>query len=179
MTKPKDAAKPEAAPAVHVEKKAKFVTVASKLPMSIVIQLDAPRTARVTGQFGSVEETVFVPTGESYVINGTAYPTGQPPKGFPRRAGMIEDDSGGYALTPNVPAEFFAEWLKQKAGTEIVRNGLIKANADLDDLAADAAEHAKQDSGLGPMNPDGDRRSPKPANASVAPIKPEPRAAAA
>ena len=98
---------------------------------------------------------------------------------------MIEDQNGGYALTPGVPADFWNEWLKQNAETEMVLNGMIKAQHDLESLAADAAEHADRDSGLGPLNPEMDakgnpldRRAPKPASLSVAPVTPEPRPAA-
>jgi hypothetical protein len=149
------------------------------LDVHLEIQLCKPKSARVTGQFGSVEETVNVKYGDKYFIRGTAYPRGQPPKGFPRAPRMIEDEGGGYALTPNIPADFFAAWLEQNAETDMVVNGLIKAQPDLDSLAADAAEHAKVDSGLGPMNPDGDRRDPKPLGSSISQIKQEPRSAAA
>jgi hypothetical protein len=155
------------APAVKTPSKAKFVTVASKMPMNIELQLCAPRTARVTGQFGSVEETVFIKHGAVHVIRGTAYPELKPPKGFPKRPDMIEDEKGGYALTPGVPAEFWEKWLEENRDTEMVQNGMIKAQSDLDSLAADAAEHADRDSGLGALNPDGDRRNPKPANSSI------------
>lgn len=168
-----------AAPAVKTESKAKFVTVASKLPMNIQLQLCAPKTARVTGQFGSVEETVHVPVGAIYVIRGTAFPSGQPPKGFPRRPEMIEDQNGGYALTPKVPAEFWKAWLEANADTDMVLSGMIKAQPDLDSLADDAKEHAGVNSGLGPLDPDGDRRNPKPMSDAVQEIKPEARASAA
>lgn len=166
------------APAIHVAGKAKFVTVASKLPMDLEIQLCKPTTANITGQFGSVKETVHVKTGQMYRIRGTAYPVNVAPKGFPRAPEMIEDENGGYALTKNIPADFWDEWVKQNAETEMVQNGIIKAQADLDDLAADAAEHAHRDSGLGPLNPDSDRRAPKPSNGQVSAVKAEPRASA-
>jgi len=166
-----------AAPSVHTPSKAKYVTVASKLPMNLQLQLCQPRSGRVTGQFGSVEETIFVPTGKTYVIRGTAYPVNKPPKGFPKRPDMIEDEAGGYALTPNIPADFMEEWMTQNASTDMVISGIIKVQADLDSLMADAAEHAKLDSGIGPLNPDGDRRNPRPANTSVAQVATEPRTA--
>ena len=172
---------PERELGVDIEKdfKPKFVTVASKIPQSIEVQLCAPKTARVTGQFGSVEETVHVKHGQTYIIRGTSYPSGQAPKGFPRRAEMIEDQGGGYALTHKIPADFWDEWLRQNADTEMVKNHLLIAHADVDDLASDAADFAKVDSGLGPLNPDGDRRNPKPANSGVAPLQPDDRRASA
>jgi hypothetical protein len=175
------------APAVHIPSKAKYVNVASKLPMHITIQLCKPKTARVTGQFGSVDETVNVPFGESYVIRGIGYPSGKPPKGFPKPPTLLDEDfKGGFAVTKGIPADFFAEWLKQHADTDMVRNGMIKAEADIDDLAAAVSDFRTLDSGLGPLEVEGgpeggtiiDRRNPKPANASISFIKPEARSAA-
>jgi hypothetical protein len=64
----------------------------------------------------------------------------------------------------------------------MVMNGIIKAQPDLESLAADASEHAHQDSGLGALNPEEDekgnpvdRRTPRPTNTSVAQVKMEPR----
>ena len=174
MANPNKAPKPSApitAPAVHTPSKAKFVTVASKLPMNIEIQLTKKTTAVQTGQFGSVKEDIFVKYGEIHVIRGTAYPNGTPPKGFPKRPDTIEDDKGGYALTPKVPADFMAAWMEQNGETDMVKNGMIKMQADLDDLAADAADHASVDSGLGALNPEGDRRNPQPVNSAVQGVK--------
>ena len=42
----------------------------------------------------------------------------------------------------------------------------------------EAAEHAKLKSGLGPLDPDGDPRSPKPLSTSIQPVKPEARPSA-
>ncbi len=185
MTKAKNPPQTDvSAPAVHVQTKAKFVTVASKMPMHITLTLDAPVQKMVPGRFGSEKETSFVP-GEAHVIRGTAYPSGQVPKGFFRPPQLIEDEHGGYAMTPNIPAAFWFEWLKQHKDTDMVRNGMIKAQVDLDSLAADAAEHAKIDSGLGPIVPGEDekgrpldRRAPRPMNVSVSDVKQEPRVAA-
>lgn len=177
-TKATNTSAPLAAPTVKTPSKAKFVTVASKLPMNIEIQLCKPHTAAITGQFGSTKETVLRKEGAVHIIRGNAYPNGQAPKGFPRRPDLIEDSHGGYALTPNVPADFWAAWLEQNADTDMVRSGMIKAQPDLDSLAADAREHEDSDSGLGPLNPDGDRRNPRPINDAVQPIKPEARPSA-
>ena len=182
--KPAAASSPKA-PSIITESKAKFVTVASKLTMSFEMQLAMPRTARETGQFGSVESTVYIKQGMIHVIRGTGYPEGKPPKGFPKRPDFIEDENGGYALTPGVPAEFWNAWKEQNKDTEMVLNGLVKAQTDLDSLAADAAEHAHVDSGLGPLNPDNDRdgnpldrRNPRPATAGVSNVKQEARTTA-
>ena len=185
--KAKTATETVAAPAVHAPNKGKFVTVASKLEMSIEIQLCKPTTRHMSGQHGPVDETINIKFGAIYVIRGVSYPEGNKlPKGYPKRPQMIEDAHRGYALTPGIPADFWAEWVKQNAETEMVQNGMIKAQTDLDSLAADAAEHADKDSGLGPMNPEMDakgrpldRRSPQPPSISVAAVQPDVRPAAA
>lgn len=163
------------APAIKTPSKASFVTVASKLPMSIEMQLCRKTQVHVTGQFQSTVETVFTKFGEVHVIRGTGYPEGTPPKGYPKRPLMIDD--AGYALTKKVPAEFFAEWMKQNADTEMVRNGIIKGHADEDSLVDMAMEHAKVTTGLEALNPDGDRRNPRPINSAVEQIKPTSAAA--
>lgn len=152
--------------------KASTVTVASRLPMSIEIQLCQPKSARVTGQFGSVEETVNVKVGPVYVIRGAGYPNGQTPKGFPKRpqtAGREE----AYALTPGVAADFWAEWLKQNEQSDIVRNGMIFAHAQPASLDKMADEREGVRTGLEPVDPDKDPRAPKPLNVLVQPVTTE------
>lgn len=170
---------PIQSPTVQTERKAKFVTVASKLTHKLEIQLCRPRVLTETGQYGRSEQTIFHKVGEVHILNGTGFPAGTLPKGFPRRPSMIEDVGGGYALTPGIPADFFAEWLVQNAETDMVRNGLILASSNMEDLEAEAAEHAKMDCGLQPMNSDGDRRDPRPISGGVSQVKPEARAATA
>lgn len=167
------------APAVHgTAKAAKYVIVASKLPFNLEIQLCRPQESRVTGQFGSVNETVHVKFGEVLLICGTSYPVNNVPKGFPKPPGMIEDEMGGYAMTVGMPADFMREWMKQNADTDMVKNGMIKVHAELESLESDAREHAGISSGLGPLNPDGDRRAPKPQSTAVLPVSAEKREAA-
>lgn len=166
---------PQPKPAV-APKSASYVTVASKLPMNIEIQLCKETTAAVTGQFGSVKETVFVKAGPIHVIRGTGYPNGnQLPKGFPKRPAMAGGDDAGFALTPKVPADFWAAWLAQNKTTDIVRNGLIFAAPTLDEVEELAKERGTVHTGLEPLNPDGDPRAPRPLNASIQVVKTEER----
>lgn len=153
--------------------------------MHITLHVCEKITNRVVGQFGTAEEVSYRPHGKTYVIRGTAFPNGKLPKGFPKAPTLIEDDNGGYALTKNIPADFWAKWLEQNRDTDMVKNGMIKAQTDLDSLADDAAEHAKSSSGLGPINPEQDRdgkmldpRVPKPITAKISDITNEPRSAA-
>jgi hypothetical protein len=165
------------APAVHVAPRGqRKITVASKMPMDIILQLCRETESRVTGQFGATTEKVFVKSGPTVMIRGVAYPVGQVPKGFPKAPNMIEE--AGYALTSNVDADFFEQWLKQNADTDMVLNGMIKAHIDLASLEDDAMDFAKVQSGLQPLDPDTDSRNPKPINTAVAKVTTDDRAPA-
>jgi hypothetical protein len=60
----------------------------------------------------------------------------------------------GYALTPNVDAEFFTEWLKQNKDHDAVKANLIFAYDKPADVEACAKEHEAQRSGLEPIDPE-------------------------
>jgi|SRR5579859_1254765 len=171
--------KPSTAPSLP--KSARTVTVASKLPMTIELQLCRPETKAVSGRYGTEKETVNVKHGKVYFVRGTARPSGTIPKGYPKAPEMVE----GAALTPNVPADFFEEWLAQNADTEMVRNNMIFAHSSLDHVEGVAAEHRSEVSGLDPINPEQDakgdmvdRRIPKPIDANVGGIQTADRPAA-
>lgn len=165
------------APAILSErgKGQRTVTVASKLPMSLDLQLCEEREARVTGQFGSITEKHFVKVGRVYTIRGTSYPVGQAPKGFPRRPDMSNgDEESGYALTFGVPADFMEAWIEQNKDTPLVQNEIIKVHASRDDLEDECAELTKENvlgCGLGPVNADGDPRAPRPLMKDVGAIE--------
>ena len=68
---------------------------------------------------------------------------------------------GGYALTPNVSAEFWAEWQKQNADSPFLEHGLLLGVPTLDDARTEGASRDALRSGLEPMAPDGDPRAPR------------------
>jgi hypothetical protein len=90
----------------------------------------------------------MVPTatvhGDTVFIKGNAYAANAPLPDYP----IV----GGAALTFNVDADFFAEWMKQNADAEIVKKGLIFAHAK--DTAGLARESAGLKSGLERIDPD-------------------------
>ena len=133
------------------------VTVGSKLPMAIELQLCEKRTTQMRNGQNSWTEDLWVKTGQIITINGTSYPNGTPPEGMPPRPMM----AFGAALTPGVPKEFFDRWLEQNADQPMVRNGMIFAHLRAADVQAEARERVKDLSGLGPLTPDNDRRMPK------------------
>lgn len=153
------------------------VTVCSKLPMSMWIHVDHETTRRVPGRYGSEPETIFNP-GKQYWIRGTAEPAGQAPKGY-KRPEIVE---GGFAMTHGIPADFWEEWKKQHAETDMVKNGLIFAHANRDYVEGHSEEHAKLQSGFQALDPDAldkDPRMPRPVNITeISEVQPGTRDAA-
>lgn len=124
------------------------VTVASKLPMRLRLQLEEFHEVRLPdGRGGYVIETNARKVGPVVVINGTAYPRGEPPEGFRDRPEMLQ----GFALTPGVPREFWERWVKQKAGFPPLESGLLFAHESRADVAAEARGMRDTRSDLDPM----------------------------
>jgi hypothetical protein len=130
------------------------VTVACKIPNGIVLQLEKPETKTEPVLGGGERDTVrWTRVGKQIVIKGPAHPINRPP---------LAPISNGYALTHNVDADFFAEWMKQKADTAIVTERLIFAHEKLPSVDAMTRENERVRSGLEPIDPDnGDARVPK------------------
>jgi len=138
------------------------VTVASKLPMKLQLQLCSSRTEERRDRSTTWKETVFFKTGKVVVINGTAFPNGDVPDDMDR-----PQMASGYALTPGVDKEFFDQWLEQNAKLPAVANGLIFAHSRMDSVKGLARENKQLDSMLGPLKHGGadgainDPRMPK------------------
>jgi hypothetical protein len=181
---------PVAAPAVRGASMASSETVciACKIPTGLVLQLQRKVTRQTDSRDGPVGVTYWQKYGETFTVNGPAYPVGTVPKGFPR-APSIE---GGFALTSGIPKKFWDEWVEQNAQSDFVRpregaeHGMIFAYGAKADTRAAAREQEKQLSGLEPLSTDEDKngkltdpRLPKPMNMSLAKIATEPRDQAA
>lgn len=85
---------------------------------------------------------------------------------------------GGYALTPGIPADFWAEWLAQNKDNPIVVNKTIFASDTRDAIEGLADDHKEFRSGFEPLVPDTDPRIPKSTNPAVQDIATETRDAA-
>eukprot|EP01037_Dinobryon_pediforme_P023421 gene23421-24867_t len=121
------------------------VTVACKIPNGLqlrVFKTEDVEEAVLGGGTRTVKRATQV--GDIVKIHGPASPFGVAPKA---------PIAGGYALTHNVPAEFFAEWMKQNADSDLVRNGLIFASAKPDTTTGWAKERESVRSGLEPIDP--------------------------
>jgi hypothetical protein len=147
------------APAVHVEKKSPVVTVACKIPNGLSLQLFRKVEVPEPVQGGGIR---VVPRhdriGDMVQIRGTAYPRGNPPPGMPPRPIM----AGGYALTPNVPADFWDAWLEQNKEADYVKNKMIFAYGDRAKTIGVARDNRELRSGLEPVNMTNDPRQIKP-----------------
>lgn len=127
------------------------VTVACKIPNGLILRL-----------FEMVDTTEVMPNGHRTIKK--AQPKGEPVRinGYSRefmapRAGL----ASGFALTRNVDADYWEEWLNQNRDADYVRNGLIFAQVQTADTKAKAKELRDVSDNQGPLVPDTDRRIPQ------------------
>lgn len=122
------------------------VTVACNLPNGLILRVFnmAERSEPVMGG-GTKIAQYAVQAGEPVTVHGAAVPFGAPPR---------VTTAGGYALTPNVDAEFWAKWLEQNKDHDAVKNGLIFALPRQDSAAKEAENRSKVKSGLEPLDPE-------------------------
>lgn len=118
------------------------VTVACKLPNGIILRLFAMQDAEELVMGGGVRsiKKAILTDQEPVEIKGCAAPFGSPIL-------LV----GGYALTPNVDAQFYAQWLKQNSDSDLIKNRVIFAQETRDHLEGQANEQAEILSGLQPL----------------------------
>lgn len=175
MAKPQAAQTTVEAPAVKTEPKGKrTVIIACKFNTGVVLQLCRKTDYVEEGLNGSRKRERWDKFGETYTVRGPAIAADNVllPKGMKRPS--LE---GGYALTPGIPADFWAEWLVQNKDNPIVVNGMIFAHESRDQVEGMAADREELRSGFEPIVPDSDPRIPKSARPEVDPIKTATRAA--
>ena len=147
------------------------VTVACKLLTGIQLQLQRKQPRIVAGRDGDEMVDYNVKTGKIFHIWGPELPRGGLPEGF--TPPMIV---GGYALTPNLPASFWNDWVEQNKRTAFVESGMIFAYEHNSDIASRGKDYEGKMSGLEPVARDkngiNDARIPKPINAGVGAIEP-------
>lgn len=156
-----------AAPAVHGTKKGgSYVTVACKFPNGLILHVDEPYTSMQQTPTGPISITMYRSKGPSYFVRGPVEPNGQVPKGYKRP--VLE---GGYALTRNIPEDFWKAWLDQNRDGDLIKNDIIKAS-DQDSIIDIANEYESVRTGFEPLDPDaGDPRIPKSQSAAVSNIE--------
>lgn len=122
----------------------KTVTVACKHPPGIlmrVFEMDEYEVPVLGG--GMRKERRAVAVGDPIKINGPAVPYGQRP------SFVI---AGGYALTPNVPADFARAWMEQNKSSDLVKNSVIFIHEKADYATEKAKEQRAVKSGLEPLD---------------------------
>lgn len=135
------------------------VTVACKLPNGLKCRIFRPHEEQdiVVGG-GTRDVTRYYPTGEFFVLNGTATRPGEAPKarlpnGMPGPANAELLDSG-FALTFGVPKAQWDAWLEANKDADYVRNGLVFAHKQTASTKKQARDHEKVRSGLEPIDPE-------------------------
>jgi hypothetical protein len=124
-------------------KSATTVTIASKLPMGLVLRVQETFFRRVAGPRGFVTEQAARDVGPTFVIRGVAHPPNQMPQAVM---------AGGYALTPGIPIAFWQRWVEQNRDSAVVRNRMVFAHGT--DTGGMAREHRDLRSGLEPLHRD-------------------------
>lgn len=129
------------------------VTVALKLPNGLIMRLYRQIKYVETGIGGTTRDSTRAePIGKEFKLNGNRFPFGSIP---------AYEIVNGYALTPNVPAEFFQQWWEANKESDLVENNLIFADADPARVRAWCKEYRSTRSGFEPLNPTGDPRAPR------------------
>lgn len=123
------------------------VTVACKFPMGLRLRIfemidtvergpTGTFTTKVAQQIGGPENTVTI-------------------KGYNKSAEHFQSGivHAGFALTHDVPKQFFDLWMKQNAGSDLVQNGLIFAHREERSVKAQVIDHEGILCGLEPIQP--------------------------
>ena len=140
-----------------------FTSVACKIPTGLILRVfNFEDYDELTSGGGYRTVKRAVPVGEPVKIHGPATKFGEAPK---------TQISGGYALTHNVDADFFAAWLAQNADHDAVKRGLIFASEKRNVAQDEAREKKEILSGLEPLMPGKDKRIPRPGSPNLSAIE--------
>ena len=120
------------------------VTVACKIPNGLILRVFKMVERPESGPLHSRTVKVAEQVGDQITIHGPAFPFGVNP------SYMI---IGGYALTPNVPREFFETWREQNMDSTFIKNNLVFGFESHDSAVGQAKEYEKQKSGMEPVDP--------------------------
>lgn len=122
------------------------VVVACKLPHGLVLQLQREISVSEPSPSDPGRKVArFERHGETHTLNGCARPVGVD--------GDFAETAGGYGLTFDIPADFWAAWLEQNAELPAVKNGFVFAHERAREVRAKAKAGEAGLSGLEPVNP--------------------------
>jgi hypothetical protein len=123
-----------------------FVTVASKLPHALVLELEDKTKEREPVMGGGHREVErWRKNGQAVTINGSARPFGAP------YSPTVQE---GVGLTFGVDADFFKAWLAQKKDYPPVVLGMIFAAATTEEAIDYARDISGVKTGFEPVDPD-------------------------
>jgi hypothetical protein len=123
------------------------VTVASKLPFDLVMCLyDFTQQFEPVMGGGAREYKIAQQRRGSkmFIINGCSYA---------QNKGPHQQLSDGFAITHDIPKDFWDEWKEQCKEADFIVNGLIFANEQARSTYAEAKEKAGEKSGLERLDP--------------------------
>ena len=137
------------------------VTVACKLPNGLILRtFKKERIIQPVIGGGMREVEQFLPDGRSYKINGNTAPYAQPLLDANGDSIMLEQS---FALTPDIPKDFWEQWLEHNKDSAMVKHGLIFATVKPLELRAMAKANRDRSHGLEPIDThpeSGDPRNP-------------------
>lgn len=124
------------------------VTVACKLPSGLQLRIFDMVTIQEPVLGGGVRDVKKAEQrGQMVRIQGYNKPT-------PKKSGGLPVGAPEYALTHNVPKEFWDIWLEQHKDTKIVRERLIFAALKPENTKALERENERRTSGFEALDPD-------------------------
>lgn len=122
------------------------VTVACRLPNGILLRTYEMADTAEVGPMQTRYVKMARFKGREHKINGNSFAQNKAPM-------FGQMDNHGYALTHDVPADLWAEWLEQNKDADIVRNGIIFAHNDGRSLKAETNEKRDVKTGLERLDP--------------------------
>lgn len=135
------------------------VTVGCKLGNGLILRTFAPQKMSVPVIGGGMKDvTEFKPDGRMYTINGNRAPHATPLVDAQGNAIMLEQS---FALTPDIPKDFWDLWLEQNKNSEVVKRGLIFASGKHLEVRAMAKTHRDEKHGLEPIDVSEDSTDPR------------------
>lgn len=124
------------------------VTVACKLPSGLRLRVfDMVKVQEPVLGGGVRDVDRAQQTGEMVKINGYNRPT-------PRKSSGLPTEEPTYALTYNVPKDFWDKWYEQNRGTKLVKERLIFAAKGAENTKAIERENERRRSGFEPLDPE-------------------------
>jgi hypothetical protein len=111
------------------------VTVACRLPGGVILQLYRMDDGQEQSPLGVRDVKIARKVGESVKLHGSSYPFGIIP-GHTIQA--------GYGLTPDVPEDFWNEWLKQNRDSDLIASRVVFAYSSADKVTAKAKEQSRE-----------------------------------